>query len=635
MDSIVENIAYKLFLERSDSLEYELTAQEIVFLNKKTSNDYYIENGKLIFESFSKRDKKIAVYYFSNIHFDNIDIDIDIDIDKKIIQTAIDIWKIGLRGDCSVAGLFLSLCENKINIWKALSTYEDKPYEVTSLTDQFIKHTKNIEISDIFYLFSNFYKKNNSYICIFSELETRLANAPQKCHEIINYFHSDIKQDTITLYSIALFSLKKSNYSTTIDILLNDIEKNDPILSPQSLWILGKIIEKDNAKYQKDKITSIIEKRISDSTPAISDAAIQATINSIEKIPDFRQIIHNLMKIKHKKAIEFLCQRILITKELKTHPDFPLWMTDICLNVEDNGEIYKNIFHILASLVDNEHMHEVLINCTFIMEKNGSIQCNENEFNYLLQSISKKTSLINKLFTLSLISENSARLAKLISTHLMVYGNTSPLKYSLDIINDFSDSDFIFLLRRMLGFISEEASLMSLTLSLLEANNAKKRTHAIVKSVIIKEIAIDYPYFVIETIKEYKNKIRDRNKIYDEIISCIEINIECINKLPRRKEFEPSTRHVLSFQKERSKVMEKQQEISNENSPFLKIATPIILKAGVASFYYDDYKNNEYSEPSFLHSFSSNYSLPRRYIMDNIGYEIHTAMLRMVKKENA
>lgn len=86
---------------------------------------------------------------------------------------------------------------------------------------------------------------------------------------------------------------------------------------------------------------------------------------------------------------------------------------------------------------------------------------------------------------------------------------------------------------------------------------------------------------------------------------------------------------VLS--KERDKVMAKNQEISNEDSFLSKIATRIPLKAGIASFHYNDHFNTGYGEPSYLHPFSSSYSLPRRHVMDNVGYEIRTVMFKTAK----
>lgn len=219
----------------------------------------------------------------------------------------------------------------------------------------------------------------------------------------------------------------------------------------------------------------------------------------------------------------------------------------------------------------------------------------------------------------------------------MVNNSDHLLSYSLAIINDFTERDFIFLVRRTLGFISNEKHLMSSILSLLNVDNANKRTDNLVLSVISNEIATDYPNYVIDVIRECKNKIRNKKnrtlKIYDDILAHTEDYLNSLKKYPWRKEFEPPSAYVLSFQKERDKVMAKNQEISNEDSFLSKIATRIPLKAGIASFHYNDHFNTGYGEPSYLHPFSSSYSLPRRHVMDNVGYEIRTVMFKTAKRD--
>lgn len=632
-DNIVQNIAHKLFLARSDVLAHELTEQELSFLLKEKLEGYYLKGDKLIFSSYEDRDHYVVRHYFSETDSDCAD------AEKTIIQTAFSIWEKSLRGDCSTAGLFLSLYEDKINVWQVLLASKRNQYEVTSLADQFIKHSRNININTLFNFFSVIYKKHNQYVGTFTLLGERLTNNPQKCYEIINKFHSDIKLETLHLYNITLFSLKKENYASAIDILLDDIEKNDVILSPQALCILGRFVEINNIEYRNDEIKLIIKDKIASPVTDISNAAIQATVNTIDKIPDFCQIIHKLLKDNHIKTITLLCQRIAMAKNLQSHADFPDWINTICINSGDDVELRGLVFHILSSLTEDETKHQLVISCLFVMIKNGSIVIKSQEIKSFLYNATKSSELINKIFTLALIDNipEIAEFSRLLSTHLMVNDSSHLLSYSLPIINNFTERDFIFLVRRTLGFIVNEKHLMSSILSLLNVDNANKRTDNLVLSVISNEIAIDYPNYVIDVISECKNKIVNKKnhklKIYDDILTHTEDYLNSLKKYPRRKEFEPPSAYVLSFQKERDKVMAKNQEISNEDSFLSKIATRIPLKAGIASFHYNDRFNTGYSEPSYLHPFSSSYSLPRRHVMDNVGYEIRTVMFRTAKKD--
>lgn len=632
-DTIVQNIAHELFLARSDVLEHELTEQELSFLLKEKSEGYCLKGDKLIFSSYEDSDHYVVRHYSSEIDSARAD------AEKTIMLTAFSIWEKSLHGDRSTAGLFLSLYEDKINVWQALLESERNQYEVTSLVDQFIKHSKNIDINTLFNFFSVIYNKHSQYIGIFTLLGERLASNPKKSHEIINKFHSNIKQGTLHLYNIALFSLKKEDYASAIDILLDDIEKNDVILSPQALWILGRFIETNNIEYRNDEIKLIIKDKIASPVTDISNAAIQATVNTIDKIPEFCHIIHKLLKDNNIKATALLCQRIATTKNLQSHADFPDWINTICINSGDDIELRGLIFHILSSLTEDETKHQLLISCLFVMIKNGSIVRKSQEIDNFLYNATKFSKLTNKIFTLTLIDDTPkiAEFSQLLSTYLMINGSNHLLSYSLPIINNFTERDFIFLVRRTLGFISNEKYLMSSILSLLDVDNANKRTGNLVLSVISNEIAMDYPNYVIDVIRECKNKIRNKKnnilKIYDGILAHTEDYLNSLKKFPRIKEFEPPSACVLSFQKERDKVMAKNQEIINEDSFVFKIATHIPLKAGIASFYYNGDFGTGYSEPSYLHPFSSSYSLPRRHVMDNVGYEIRTVMFKTAKRD--
>ncbi|ATF93374.1 hypothetical protein [Cedecea neteri] len=631
--SIVQNIAHKLFLARSDTLEYEPDKHELSLLLKEKSDGYCLKNNKLIFSSYDDRDYYVAYHYFSEMA------DKSVNSDSSILLTAFSIWEQTLRGDSAIAGLFLSLYEDELDVWQSLLMSERNPYEITSLADQFIKYVKNIDIQKLFNFFFSIYKEKNQYAGHYSSLQERLSNTPQKCHEIIKKFHSDIQPDTIHLYNIALFSLKKQEYTKVIDILIDDIEKSNSVLSPQSLWILGRVIEKSDNKYKYRKILEVIKSAISSPVSLISNAGMQAAVDTIGKIPEIRFVISELFESNNQKIIELLSNKLSITKQLTSHADFQFWLTCICKASMNNDALNNVIFHIFASLAKDESKYGLLADCIFIMIRNNSISEENKSIEVFLHEIVKHQDLLNKLFTLTLIDENleATIFSRLVATHLFVHENKHVLECCLDTINSFTQKNFIFLVRRILGFISNETQLTSLILSLLKVKNPEKRTYALVKSVIIHEIAMDYPGYVQDEIKRRKDNIKNQRgnmaKLYGEMLAEIDKYISSFAILPRIKELEPPSLLVNNFQKERTKVEARKNDLHEESSIIFNIASKIILKAGIGSFYYNNFNKKGYSEPSYLHEFSSSYSLPRRYVMDNIGYEINMVQFRCAKKD--
>jgi hypothetical protein len=78
--------------------------------------------------------------------------------------------------------------------------------------------------------------------------------------------------------------------------------------------------------------------------------------------------------------------------------------------------------------------------------------------------------------------------------------------------------------------------------------------------------------------------------------------------------------------------MNKSIEEAQKDSIFRQIATEIPIKAGIGTF---SFRNGTYSDTSFLKSFSHSVSLPRRYVLDSIGYDISRLYYRIAKREDA
>ncbi|MET3056150.1 hypothetical protein CUB91_004295 [Serratia marcescens] len=634
-DSTVQNIAHKLFLARADTLEYELNEQELSLLLKENPYGYLLKDNKLIFSSYDDIDYYAAHHYYSEMDYECEN------ADTMIVATAFNIWENSLRGDSTIAGLFLSLYDDKFDVLQSLLISERTPYEITSLCDQFIKYVKNIDTQKIFKFFSSIYNGKNQYLGVYPLLQERLSNCSQKCQEIIKIFHSDIQPDTIQIYNIALFSLTKKNHTKAIDILINDIEKNNAILSPQSLWILGRVIEISSHEYKIREIFYIIKNAISSPIPSIANAGIQAAVDTVGKISKIRFVIRRLLTSNNQKIIEPLSSKLSSTKQLMSHIDFPFWLPCICESSMNHDNLIGIVFHIFSYLAKDDSKHRLLTDCLFIMIKNESMTEKNKNIDFFLHELTRHPNLLNKLFTLTLIDEKpeSTVFSRLVATHLFVHKSEHALECSLDIISTFTEKDFIFLVRRILGFISNETQLTSLTLSLLRVNEPEKRTYHLVKSVITDELAIDYPNYVRDEIKKRKDNIKDKRsniaRLYSEILDDIDCYTSSFTTLPRIKELEPPSLLVNAFQKEREKVSSRDNELREESSFIFKMASKVILKAGIGSFYYNDFNEKGYSEPSYLHEFSSSYTLPRRYIMDNIGYEIGIVQFRCAKKETA
>lgn len=632
MDSdLIESIAYKTFIDRNSGLEYELSDDELTFLTTVSCDGIRIDGRCLIFESLDIIQKIVANYCYKEITLQNND------VDDLIASKAFLLWECGLFKKATASGLFLSLFEDYINILPLLFVSNKNSYEVSSVADQYFHHSKDIKTGDVIVFFNSLYHKYDKPIDSFDELGVRLSSDRKKCTKIISYIRDDTNFKNTLLYNIALLALSKNNYQDAVDIALYDANSNDDRIIPQALWILGLLLKNDANTYKRVDVLHKLKKSSVSSSSAISEISIEAIINALEFSDELRQYISELLN-SNSSTILKLSKKLTFSKELKESKEFPLWMDCICKNVSNNIELLSNVSHILASLIERQQFHSLFSSCLTELMSVDNIENQHDTLDYLMRSILRNESLANKLLTQALSDERPqvAKMAVMILLSATINGQEYKPHFDISIIEIFDKDSFIFLIRKMLGYITDKEYLFSLSISLLSVSNYQSRTSSFVKQIILNEILVDYPLFIKNKIFMLKEKCDKRKRFlieyYDEIMECVNSYVDDLNKFSMAKEFEPSSISLSAFLKERNKKMERDNEIQNKNSIISKIATRIPIKAGTGTFYYNDFNNDGYSQPSMLHTFSSSYSLPRRYIIDNVGHEITTIMYKKAQK---
>lgn len=632
MDSdLIESIAYKIFIDRNSNLEYELAEHELALLSTVSFNGVHIDASCLIFESLQVTEKFVADYCYKEITRKNND------IEYLIASKAYFLWQCGLSKNSTVSGLFLSLFEDHIKVLPLLFLSDKSSYEISVVADQYFYHTKYINTDDVVMFFSYLYDRNDRGCDSFELLINRLSDNQNNCLNIIAYVQGNLEFGSVLLYSIALLALSKVNYEKTIDIALHDATSLNERITPQAIWILGGLLKNDANLYKRADILSELMKSSVASSSAISEMSINSIVNVLEFSYELREYISKLLNSSTSARL-MLSKKLTFSKKLKEVKEFPLWVDSICKNVSSNIEILSNVSYILSELIEQPEYHSLLRVCLSKLMFIDSIESQHDALDYLMLGIVRNEALANHLLTLAL-SDERPQLAKL-AVMILLSSTVNSLKYKpqfdTSIIESFDEDSFIFLIRKMLGYVTDEKYLFSLVTSLLNVSNYQSRTSGFVKQVILKEILIDYPLFTKDEVFILKEKCDKRKRFlmeyYDEIMECVNIYVNNLNKLSMTKEFESDSKSQSAFLKERNKKMAQDDEIHNQNSFISRIATRIPIKAGIGTFNYNDFNDAGYSQPSMLHTFSSSYSLPRRYIIDNVGHEITTINYKQCQK---
>jgi hypothetical protein len=186
----------------------------------------------------------------------------------------------------------------------------------------------------------------------------------------------------------------------------------------------------------------------------------------------------------------------------------------------------------------------------------------------------------------------------------------------------------------MLGFVTSEEHLLSLTMSLLKTRDAQQRTFGLVHSLLADELGIDYPSSTVEMLESAKTATIDAGllSLYSSAINAINDRINKLDELPRLVELRPPPGLQRQFSMAHAKQMEAASEDAKKHSILRQIATEIPIKAGLGSF---NFREGNFTEPTHFHSISTSFSLPRRHASDTVGYEIRGLMLRLAKRGEA
>jgi hypothetical protein len=632
MDSyLIESIAYRVFIDRNSSLECELADHELTLLSAISFNGVRINGKCLIFESIQIIEKFVADYCYKEITLKNND------VDYLIASKSYFLWECGLSKNSTVSGYFLSLFEEHIKVLPLLFLLDKNSYEISSVADQYFHHAKYINIDDVVMFFSYLHHKNDKAFESFDLLLNRFSHDQNNCLKLIVYVQENLDFGCVLLYNIALLALSKVNYQKAVDITLHDVALHNDRITPQAIWIMGVLLKNDANLYKRTDIVSELIKSSASSNSTISEVSINSIVNVLEFSYELRQYISKLL-IRSASARLMLSKKLIFSKKLKENKEFPLWLDFICKNASSNIELLSNALHILSGLIEQQKFHSLLHVCLSELMFIDDIEDQHDSLDYLMLCIVKNEALANSLLTLALIDERPqlAKLGVMILLSAKIHGQKYEPKFDTFIIENYENDSFIFLIRKMLGYVTDEEYLFSLTISLLDVSNYQSRTSDFVKQIILNEILVDYPTFVKDRISILRKNCDKRKtfliKYYDELMKCANSYANGLKKLSMTKEFEPNSIALNAFLKERNKKTAQLDEMQKQNSFISSIATRIPIKAGIGTFHYNDFNDDGYSQPSMLHTFSSSYSLPRRYVIDNVGHEIMTIMYKKAQK---
>jgi hypothetical protein len=189
-------------------------------------------------------------------------------------------------------------------------------------------------------------------------------------------------------------------------------------------------------------------------------------------------------------------------------------------------------------------------------------------------------------------------------------------------LSNFSDTDIIFICRKILGNFIQPEIIISLFHSILLGKKENKHIVELICGCFDEYIGYNYPETTIEILTEIlnngKSDITSKN-ILQKILENIKQIKEERTKKPFLKELEPSRKDLYLLYREEWQTNQKYIELAEKKSVMASIVSKTYIKYGnSASYYLDGHITDTTPFKEFSYSMERTYDL----IVDPVGFDM-------------
>ncbi|OAI26775.1 MULTISPECIES: hypothetical protein [Methylomonas] len=635
----VAKLAFELHCQYTQELIIELTNPSTIS-PQKIDELFYIEANQLIFKSIAARNHCTAVNSFRK--FDKNDSSMSF---RQIFDEAHQLGISEFQEIDTASGRFLGLMTQTVDVLIAAveaigSADSSKVFQILRSIGNALPFLSNFRVEDLVELVAAQHLKTSGDMAagmFFDQLIDYLSMEPVRAKALHALVRENIANENITLYCSALIALAKAEQGLeAIKLALNDVNSDCINLSVSALRALGGISnEWDTEPGLKNDIQKAIKTLVHHPDSRISSQAINTLSNAAagqhELIPELLAYAkpdnHSVIQV----LSSFVFMNLAIVKELPNLTEILLALTNLKVGYTHNFD------SVLSRLIKNGAHDQLVYDClTIWMLKNYDSRALDKNFSScfnqsLMQLVNKP--LLSELITRWLISDERALGAAFsdVISSLWSHGFLQPV-FSKDVLDTLENEDFKYLARRLLGWTFFEEPLLSLTFSLLETEDAERRTYGWVRALLANDVGRNYPIATQKAIQEkLTSATPEVEKLLQETQAELLVYADAIKQLPIRSELYPPMpvriRHAIALK--RAKEQREARDKSSEHSIFQQLFTTVPIKVGTGSFsIYGD----KIGEITRFASHSVFVTLPAQSVIDPLNDEIARRGFRLVKR---
>ncbi len=336
-------------------------------------------------------------------------------------------------------------------------------------------------------------------------------------------------------------------------------------------------------------------------------------------------------------SVRFEILRHLQFKQGRLNSDDIEIVKNLCaydLNLKGITESLDSIVYFLLHKGQGEVAKEILTTWVYSHSFEEHKQYNFTElFNSSILELLKNKVLIETIFTEWFNADDFRfhHVLQEIVSYLGVHG-VKNVELNREILKSFDDVDFLYIVRKILGYVYDFDISISLVLSILNLDSLSNKTATLVASVIIEHIGENYLFKTIERLNleiESATTGTEKYKALKIAAQELEKKRDLRSALPNSNELMPNADHQAELNKAFNKSMVASMKQSRQKSVVFNLFTQVTIKEGLSTFSFN---NGEYREPSKMGSFSHGVELPKKDVLDEVGASFERSGFRLAKR---
>jgi len=644
LDSVPEDIghlALALHGQRGQTLSIEHNSAKQLLGDCEKHGRWMVKENLLEFASLEARNHCVAVHtYRENLR--SLE-----DISPSLVfDLAYDLWCNEIGHSDSACGRFLALASERLNILQEaanlISTGERGVFDVLHVVQAALPHLPAITAEDLCAVVGAQHPKTERDLArgqIFSAIEDALMQRPTLAWELYRHLEKNVTDSTLNLVASALLALAKAGELDSVaTCALQDVESENILIAQIANWVVARLMNSYELPEEiQGRCVAALRNNAQHPDSRIRQSAAQAIAHISAKEPMLLDDLLGLARSLDENILAIVANHLFMNSGAIQHYEALPELLDVLTNIPPElGGALDNMDWVLSTLLKGGSHDELVLRYLSVwVVKHGKEGVKDKEsierFDQTIMALVEKPQILQHLITEWLIADEKqlpSASSGLIS-FLWVRGYREP-RFSKEVLDRLDPKGIIHLARRMLGFVFAEESLLSLTFSLLDTQDAPARTYGIAYSLLTKEIGRDYLGSTLDAMKlQAESASPEAQAMLESAHSELSAYKKAIDDLPVLQELRPPFQLRRAISLRRSREMRNTMDAADEQSVMLKLVTRVPIKAGVGWF---SVKNGNVGDTSHFHSFSHQVSLPRRTISDPVGYAINGLLYRIAKR---